>query len=408
MIFLAITFCIFGDAGAQIKFEPGYFIDKSGNKTTCLIRNRDWKLSPTAFSYKITEDAQVQKGDTSNILVFGIDGKLEFQKHTVDVDQSSEIADYYSKQRTPEFVTKTVYLKVIVNGKATLLKYEDDANLRFFMMMDNQQPEALIYKKYRIEPVGGTFPFDTKQEVATNVAFRQQIFNEFTCDAIKFEQAKVLQYNTTSLSKIFVKYNECQNVESTVYRNKSSNKNIFDVIVQVGFNRAQLEYTRATSTLYNANFDPQTNIWFGIEVEYILPFNNSKWRVIAGLQNNYYKDSKDVSPTDLFERIISVDYKLLDVPIGLRYYLFLNKELAIYGTFIPVRIGLDGKESIISSSVESVTKSTSSLWELGIGVTYKKFTSEIRTYSGRDILGTYPTSKADYKSTFITLGYRIL
>jgi len=44
--------CIILKSQAQIKFESGYFIDKDGKRTDCLIQNRGWKNNPTEFHYK--------------------------------------------------------------------------------------------------------------------------------------------------------------------------------------------------------------------------------------------------------------------------------------------------------------------------------------------------------------------
>lgn len=34
---------------SQISYEKGYYIDNSGQKTECLIKNNDWLRDPTDF-----------------------------------------------------------------------------------------------------------------------------------------------------------------------------------------------------------------------------------------------------------------------------------------------------------------------------------------------------------------------
>ena len=49
---------------SQITYQPGYFINNSGSKTECLIKNVAWKDNPVEFDYKLSEGADNQKGLT--------------------------------------------------------------------------------------------------------------------------------------------------------------------------------------------------------------------------------------------------------------------------------------------------------------------------------------------------------
>ena len=47
---------------AQIEFEKGYIVDTLNVKTDCLIKNVDWRSTPSAFEYKLTEDSEIKLG----------------------------------------------------------------------------------------------------------------------------------------------------------------------------------------------------------------------------------------------------------------------------------------------------------------------------------------------------------
>jgi len=64
-VFSFFLFSMF--AFSQIHFEKAYFINNNDLKTECLIRNVDWRNSPTTFEYKTDANSEVQKGDIKNV-----------------------------------------------------------------------------------------------------------------------------------------------------------------------------------------------------------------------------------------------------------------------------------------------------------------------------------------------------
>ncbi|WP_417619381.1 hypothetical protein [Oceanihabitans sediminis] len=56
---------------SQIIYENGYYIDNSGNKVDCLIKNVDWKDNPTSFEYKLTENSDKNIATLNTVKEFG-------------------------------------------------------------------------------------------------------------------------------------------------------------------------------------------------------------------------------------------------------------------------------------------------------------------------------------------------
>ena len=54
-IILLAGLAVTGLLQAQTKFEKGYFVDNSGQRTEVLIKNLDWKNNPTEFEFKKNE-----------------------------------------------------------------------------------------------------------------------------------------------------------------------------------------------------------------------------------------------------------------------------------------------------------------------------------------------------------------
>ncbi len=51
-LLLLVMLLSFSFLNAQNNFEEGYYIDNSGNKINCLIKNLDWKNSPESIVVK--------------------------------------------------------------------------------------------------------------------------------------------------------------------------------------------------------------------------------------------------------------------------------------------------------------------------------------------------------------------
>jgi len=128
----------------QITFENGYFIDESNQRIECLIKNMDWENSPTAFHYKLTDDAAVQKLDIQAVKEFGINGVSKYIRAVVKIDRSSDSDNQLSYKKNPVFQEETLFLKVIVEGKATLLLYQSTNLKRFFFNTDHSYITQLV------------------------------------------------------------------------------------------------------------------------------------------------------------------------------------------------------------------------------------------------------------------------
>ena len=72
-IFISILITVFSfKSYSQIKYEPGYYVDNSGNIINCLIKNTDGKKNPKNFTYKLSAESKPQKGKIEDISEFSV------------------------------------------------------------------------------------------------------------------------------------------------------------------------------------------------------------------------------------------------------------------------------------------------------------------------------------------------
>ena len=129
---------------AQIRFEEGYYIDNNGNRTECLIKNIDWRDNPTEFKFKLNDNAEVESKNIEEIKEFGIYEESRFIKAKVEIDHSSkERIDQMSKNKDPEFSSETLFLRVLVSGKANLYEYGQSDSKKYFFSVDEKEIKQL-------------------------------------------------------------------------------------------------------------------------------------------------------------------------------------------------------------------------------------------------------------------------
>tara|TARA_R110002167_G_scaffold366301_1_gene594589 strand:- start:76 stop:1305 length:1230 start_codon:yes stop_codon:yes gene_type:complete len=318
IIFLFVSKGLFG----QITFEKGYFIDNSDNKTTVLIKNIDWKNNPTYFEYKTTNSEGISKKNILDIKEFSIDNGSKYIRASVNINRSSNKVSELDGSRDVNFNEEQLFLRELVFGSANLYHYEDGNLNRFFYSVNNEEPLQLVYKRYKKENI----------HVAENNEFRQQLLNLLTCDDVVVNRIKKLPYDEKSLKKIFDDYNSC-NDPSNYIVNASKNKIKLKFKIRPRLNNTSYEVKSTGSQAFNANFGTQNNFSVGIEIEAILPFNKNKWSIIIEPTYQEYSNETESQTTTNFNSVTynaEVKYSSIELPIGLRHYIFLSKSAKVF------------------------------------------------------------------------------
>ncbi|WP_271783511.1 outer membrane beta-barrel protein [Aquimarina algiphila] len=379
---------------AQIKFEKGYFIDNNGSKTECLIKNIDWHDNPTQIQYKITEDAKAKTGYIKNIKEFAV-SDLRYIRVTIDIDRSSKDLKKLSDNKNPEFKEETLFLKHLVKGEANLYLYEDGNLRRYFYNVGDDNIQQLIYKVYRVSSI----------QIDKNNRYKQQLWTDVRCDNIEESEAAKTEYKRKSLIKYFTKYNTCID-PSFVNIQKREDRDLFNITIRPG-----IDFSSVSTDIEGAtDFDNEIGLRFGVEAEFILPFNKNKWGIFIEPTYRSYTPEVVTQTTDFIGIInttkLSLDYKSIELPIGLRHYFFLNdkSKLFVNAAYV-VDFELDSSfTSQLNDGVErDIDLKTKSNIIIGFGFKYNdRYGIEARYGTNREIGGFY-----NYKSFSVILGYTL-
>lgn len=401
LLLLAILLSL--KAYSQIKYEKGYFITNDNQKRECLIKNVDWKNNPDNFIYKTSQNSDPQTANIGFVKEFAIENGAKYQRATVDIDRSSENIARLSEVRNPVFNEDELFLKVLVEGKADLYEYHNENITRFFYSTENSDIEQLIFKSYK----------SPEKEIKRNNDFRQQLWNNLQCPSFKSGGIKNVDYNKRDLVKLFTEYSQCYEEELT-YFEKKEKKDLFNLNLRPRINITSLAISNTTRESRNFDFGNKTNFGFGLEGEFILPFNKNKWSVFIEPTYQYFKaeNSAEVDFVSGGQLFSEISYSSIEIPTGARHYFFLNNNSKI---FVNAAYIFD----ISSGSSIDFTRDDGSIynsleiealhnWALGIGFKYSdKISLEARYQTSREILTNYLYWKSNYETLSIIFGYSL-
>ncbi|UZT97520.1 outer membrane beta-barrel protein [Chryseobacterium fluminis] len=384
---------------AQIKFEKGYLIHNSGERTEVFIKNLDWKNNPTEFEYKTDESGAIQKENIKNVQEFGMDHGDKYIRKTVMIDKSSDELRQMSETRDPEFVEETLFLKYLVEGKADLLYYENSNIRKFFFSKDDSDVKQLLYKPYYIN----------ESQISYNEEYKNQL-TALTCGIEKKELQRV-RYQQNDLSKLFMNYNNCSGGQSTDHTQSAEKKDLFNLTIRPGISSSSLKTVYSSySASDETKFGNKTTFRAGVELEFVLPFNKNKWSLFVEPTYNYYQSEIETTmyPGTYFEQKSkrSVDYKSIEVPFGIRHYFFLNDQSKI---FVNAAYLVDfGFKSNLKYDYLDLEVNSGNNLILGAGYKYNdRFGVEFRIGTPRTLLRNYMVWDSDYTTMSLIFGYTL-
>ena len=164
---------------------------------------------------------------------------------------------------------------------------------------------------------------------------------------------------------------------------------------------------------YDRDFDNKIGFRIGLEAEFILPINKNKWALI--FEPTYvggYKAEKSRLDSRTNEELKgSIEYNSIELPFGMRYYMFLknNSSLFINGQVV-MEHAVNSEAYVEYSTQRNTTLELKPTTSFTFGLGYKlkkKYSVEFRANFGKNVLDNYREWNSNYKSFALTFGYSI-
>ncbi len=392
---------------SQTAFEKGYIINNDNERISCLIKNVDWRYNPDKIIYKLSENRETIDATIKEISGFGIFNKIKFERHTVNIDISSESIDKLTLDRNPLFKKETLFLKQLIEGKANLYIYKSPSLTRFFYSYNNSDIDQLVYKIYKA----------SEFRIGKNNRFKQQLGGILKCNSISMRDLENLDYSITDLHNYFIKYNNCSNSEYVSYYKKKIRKSIY-LKIKPGLNYGSMFIERGLGT---NNIEMKNNLSYrvGVETELILPFNNDKWAIFFEPSYTQYKDELNYI-FSLSDAQLDINFGYVELGIGLRHYLFLNSDSKLsFNASLIYDIPVNSKitfyldrpmdPTLIDENIEVLPS-----LNIGAGYSFNKFSLELNFGLSREISGFHQVPSnyrldwlSKYHNISFVIGYNI-
>jgi len=387
----SITFLFSSQLLCQIKFEPGFLMTNSGEKIECTIKNLDWKNNPTSFKYKLAGNAEILTGSIEDYKEFSINAQSKYVRETVMVDLSSTVETNLRGSKQPVFEEKTIYLKVLLEGQASLYKYESGSEIRYFYDSVHKPITQLIYTKY----------INENNDVKLNSAYKFQLWEDLNCGEVPSQKIHNIKYEKNELFYYLLDYNNCLGAEVNIWeKNKLKGTNV-RINIELGVRRSNLNIESSLSAINGLDLRNGHGYSIGIIPEIVLPFNKNKWSIYSGLQarflsgNTVYRNDNAV-----------LTYNTIELIAGLRHYFYLNDDSRIF--INPLYTFGFNLTAVVDFETRSDLKLlTNQNIGLGLGYIYKKYSAEIRYEHCRNVLFAFKNTNACHKSLGLFVGYRL-
>ncbi len=372
-------------ATAQVDFEPGYFIDTEANRVDCLVRNLDWRNTPSTFKYKLPGTDGVLERGLDETVEFGVDGQRRFIRREIQFDSSSTDLQALTEEMEPRLKAMVVFLDVLVEGDATLYLYKD-VREHFYLAVKDGSMNYLVNRAYS--------PRDN--EIRYNRSYLGYLRTNLTCPDGSTIVDRKLRYLTRELTGVVTEYNDCVGSSRATYNSQKVRKLQFGVHLGV-FSPALVQGFGFGDALPVA-FNDRLGYRVGLLAEVPSVFNADRVSIILEPTLMLFSGDGALSASGAdFE--VNVAYTTLELPIGGRYHLYFDNGNKVYaeGLFI-YDLDFNGTLSTSRSLFKFDIRSNGSY---GVGVGYKHgahLSVGARYVGGRNILFKFPdlTSRFSY------------
>jgi len=399
---------------SQTSFVHGYYIDNANQKINCLIKNVDWLHNPTEFKYKLSENSEPKIASIGSVKEFGIEGVSKYLRETINVDRSSEKINDLGTNKNPIFKEEEVFLKVLIEGKASLYLYREGNLRRFFYNKESSKIEQLVFKRFLVPNNSVQFTAPS-HNIKTNIQFKHQLWNDLKCSTLKMSDLENLNYEKKDLTNFFINYHKCNDSHFIDYEEKEKEKTkIINLNIRPRLRNSSLAIQNDATRFRDVDFGSKLGFGIGIELEFILPFNNNKWTIIAEPSYQNYKANKttDVSNVSGGKLISEVMYDFIEASVGLRHYFFLNSDSKVFLNALYI-MDFNLKSSLETTRADgSILDSYDFLTRnnMAFGLGYKlhdKYSLEMQYQTRRHVLGKYPFLDSDFNTLSIIFGYSL-
>lgn len=401
-------------ANSQVaNWEPGYIIHHDGDTTKGLIDFKDWKQNPKSILFQDSNGIEISYSANS-IDYFYISAFDELYHGDIVITDQSSLRSNDVINLINQNITKkdTVFLKVLVAGKNSLLEF-NDGNRTHYLYGDDTNIRELEVKKRRALQSSNTYG------VATINIYKEQL-KVLMKDCPKISaDIDNLTYSSKGLTSIFLKYHECSSFPiDYVNQSKDKLKFKFGIGTGVQITSIRLDSEVGFPTISSNNYSTPINPIIGVSGEIIIPKNRESWSIVNDLVFSNYTSTVNTqiqSGASIYTSDVNIKFSYVKLMNLIRYKFITNSSLlpflnfgisnsfALSSEFYSIREITDLGETISRTErVDYEVRNHEQGLVLGGGVAFKKWSAEIQ-YESTNGFSSYSNlgTKISYTRLYI-------
>ncbi|HEY4111305.1 hypothetical protein [Puia sp.] len=144
ILFVSLLTLFCSTIHAASKLFPGYIITKTGDTVLCSIDYGDWYKNPETIEVEIKNEKKTfVAGDIQG---FGVPGYADYTSSTVSYHINPTEGTELPEKFMDSTVTRTVFLKVVVNGPYRLYELDLAQRKNYFLQKDKGVVNELVYR----------------------------------------------------------------------------------------------------------------------------------------------------------------------------------------------------------------------------------------------------------------------
>ena len=225
--YLLSSFILFSiGALGQQNFVTASIVNLSGDTTRGQINDQLWIANPDHIEFKNLEGSTTHFYPTE--LKAFVVGNRMYRSYQVSLDSASAKTDALSTNPYPAYKVLTLFLKVIIDSRSSLLEYRGADDRSHYFIEEKGKAEELINHPYLIIRAGII-------SLPVNRSFISQLQQRFS-DCARVKIGANQSYSKNALKKLFIEYNTCTNAAHVgdvdhVFKSKKS----WGIITNLGY-----------------------------------------------------------------------------------------------------------------------------------------------------------------------------
>ena len=183
-------------------------------------------------------------------------------------------------------------------------------------------------------------------------------------------------------------------------------KDLFNFNLKLGVNTSSFSINDFNN-INDVDFDLKVYPRFGLELEFVLPFNNDAWALFFEPSFQKYSNSS-YTDNELYKQEVVVHYAIVQIPIGFRYYHHLNPKSKLF-TNASLNLAFMGDSGIKYPKGPDLYYLSANSYSVGLGYKYNDVLGmELRYELPNNLFRKYNTYSSSFQTVSLIFGYTLL